>query len=146
VNTVGGTASPGLFFGGRGTGALVYNANDGSAIFGDAFINNNNQVSFTRAASTNAADDGVYVYNHANGMTTRVPSPLGATSFTNPQVNDLGIIGIRTKFNTPQALMSYNPATNSFTNYVTETSGDPNSPIPSSTRRRSITTTGSPRR
>jgi hypothetical protein len=129
VNTVGGTVSPGLFFGGRGGGGLVYNANDASAIFGDAFINNNNQVSFTRAASTNAADDGVYVYNHASGMTARATGgPLGATSYTNPQINDLGIIGMRVKFNTPQALMSYNPATNAFTNYVTETSGDPNSP------------------
>ena len=53
--------------------------------------------------------------------------PLGATSYTNPQINDNGIIGVRVKFATPQALFSYNVSSNSFINYVTETSGDPNS-------------------
>jgi hypothetical protein len=129
VSTVGGTVSPGLFFGGHGAGGIVYNANDNSAIFGDAFLNNNNQVSFTRAASTNASDDGVYVYNQSTGMTARATNgPLGATSYTNPQINDLGVIGMRVKFNTPQALFSYNTTNNVFTNYVTETGGDPNSP------------------
>jgi hypothetical protein len=129
VNTVGATVSPGLFFGGRGTGSLVHNANDSAALFGDAFINNNNQVTFTRFSSTNAADDGVWLYNNATGTTARATNgPLGATSYTNPQINDLGIIGMRVRFNTPQALMSYNPTTNAFTNYATETSGDPNSP------------------
>ena len=61
-------------------------------------------------------------------MTPRVTNgPLGATSYTNPRINDNGIIGMRVKFNTPQALFSYNVSTNIFTNYVTETSGDPNS-------------------
>ena len=129
VSTVGGTVSPGLFFGGHGAGGIVYNANDNSAIFGDAFLNNNNQVSFTRAASTTASDDGVYVYNQSTGMTARATNgPLGATSYTNPQINDLGVIGMRVKFNTPQALFSYNTTNNVFTNYVTETGGDPNSP------------------
>jgi hypothetical protein len=128
VSTVGQTTSPGLWFGGRGTGSLVYNANDNGALMSDPFLNNNNQVSFPRFASTNAADDGIYVYNHATMATTRVTNgPLGATSYTNPQINDNGIIGMRVKFSTPQALMTYNIATNAFTNYVTENSGDPNS-------------------
>jgi hypothetical protein len=129
VNTVGTTTSPGIWFGGRGTGALVYNANDNAALISDPFINNNNQVSFPRFASTSASDDGLYVYNRATMATTRVTNgPLGATSYTNPHINDNGIIGMRVKFTTPQALMTYNIAANAFTNYVTENSGDPNSP------------------
>jgi hypothetical protein len=129
VNTVGTTTSPGIWFGGRGTGGLAYNANDNAALMSDPFINNNNQVSFPRFASSSATDDGLYVYNHATLATARVTNgPLGATSYTNPHINDNGIIGMRVKFNTPQALMTYNIAANAFTNYVTETSGDPNSP------------------
>jgi hypothetical protein len=128
VNTVGLTVSPGLWFGGQGTGALAYNANDNNALLSDPYINVHNQVSFPRFASTNAADDGLYVYNDSTGMTTRVTNgPLGATSYTNPQINDNAIIGMRAKFSSPQALLSYNIAANSFINYVTETAGDPNS-------------------
>ena len=128
VTTVGLTTSPGLWFGGHGTGALVYNANDNDALMSDPFINNNNQVSFPRFASASANDDGLYVYNHSTMATTRVTNgPLGATSYANPQINDSGIVGMRVKFNLPQALFTYNIAANSFTNYVTETSGDPQS-------------------
>jgi hypothetical protein len=128
VNTVGLTVSPGLWFGGHGSGALVYNANDNNALVSDPFVNQSNQVSFPRFASSSAADDGLYLYNNASGLTSRVTSgPLGATSFANPEINDNGLIGMRVKFNTPQALMTYNVATNAFINYVTETSGDPNS-------------------
>ena len=71
----------------------------------------------------------MYLYDNASGQTTHVTSgPLGATSYTNPEINDNGLIGMRVKFNTPQALGTYNVATNFFINYVTETSGDPNSP------------------
>ncbi|HMJ06691.1 MAG TPA: hypothetical protein VK474_10585 [Chthoniobacterales bacterium] len=129
VNTVGLTTSPGLWFGGQGVGALVYNANDNEAFMSDPFVNAANQVSFPRFGSTNLSDDGLYVYLHASGVTTRVTNgPLGATSYANPQINDLGLIGMRIKFSTPQALFSYNIATNAFINYVTETSGDPGSP------------------
>ncbi len=128
VNTVGLTTSPGTWFGGQGAGMLVYNANDNEAFLSDPFINSNNQVSFPRFGSTSFSDDGLYVYDNATGVTTRVTNgPLGATFYTNPQINDLGIIGARVSFNTPKALYSYNIATNTFTNYVTETSGDPNS-------------------
>ncbi len=128
VSTVGLTTSPGVWFGGQGTGALVYNANDNDAILSDTYVNVHNQVSFPRFVSTSPADDGLYVYDNTTGMTTRVTNgPLGATSYTNPQINDNGIIGLRIKFNTPQALFSYNVAANSFINYVTETSGDPGS-------------------
>ncbi|MEP6822399.1 MAG: dockerin type I domain-containing protein [Chthoniobacterales bacterium] len=128
VNTVGLTTSPGIWYGGQGTGALVYNANDNEAFLSDPFINSNNQVSFPRFSSTNFSDDGLYVYDNATGVTTRVTNgPLGATFYTNPQINDQGIIGARVSFNTPKALYSYNIATNAFTNYVTENSGDPNS-------------------
>lgn len=128
VNTVGLTVSPGLWFGGQGAGGLVYNANDNDALLSDPWINVHNQVSFPRFASTSATDDGLYVYDHSTGMTTRVTNgPLGATSYTNPQINDNGIIGLRAKFNSPQALLTYNIASNVFTNYVTETGGDPNS-------------------
>ena len=128
VNTIGVTTSPGLWFGGHGTGALVYNANDNDALLSDALLNNNNQASFPRFASSSAADDGLYLYSHTTGLTTRVTNgPLGATSYTNPQINDNGIIGMRVKFNTPQALFTYNVSSSIFTNYVTETSGDPNS-------------------
>ncbi len=128
VSTVGLTTSPGVWFGGQGTGALVYNANDNDAILSDTYVNVHNQVSFPRFVSTSPADDGLYVYDNTTGMTTRVTNgPLGATSYTNPQINDNGIIGLRIKFSTPQALFSYNVAANSFINYVTETSGDPGS-------------------
>lgn len=128
VTTVGQTTSPGLWFGGFGTGALVYNANDDNALLSDPFINNNNQVSFPRFVSTSASDDGLYVYNHGTMATTRVTNgPLGATSYSNPKINDQGIIGVRVKFNSPQALFTFDTATNVFTNYVTENSGDPNS-------------------
>ena len=110
-------------------GKTVHNANDSAAILSDAFLNNSDVASFPRAASTNPADDGLYVYDrNASGTTTHLTSgPLGATRYTNPQINDNGLIGMRVKFNTPQALMSYNIASNSFVNYVTETSGDPQS-------------------
>jgi hypothetical protein len=128
VNTIGLTTSPGLWFGGQGTGGLVYNANDNAALLSDPYINIHNQISFPRFASTSAVDDGLYVYDNSTGMTARVTNgPLGATSYTNPQINDNAIIGMRAKFNSPQALLSYNIATNMFTNYVTETGGDPNS-------------------
>jgi len=128
VNTIGLTTSPGLWFGGHGSGAAVYDANDNNALVSDPFVNQSNQVSFPRFVSTSAADDGLYLYDNASGQTTHVTSgPLGATSYTNPEINDNGLIGMRVKFNTPQALGTYNVATNSFTNYVTETSGDPNS-------------------
>ncbi len=128
VNTVGATTSPGLWFGGHGIGSLVYNSNDNNAILSDPFLNQSNQASFPRAASTSGADDGLYVYDNTSNATTHVTSgPLGATSYTNPRINDNGIIGMRVKFSTPQALVTYNIGSNSFTNYVTETSGDPNS-------------------
>ncbi len=128
VNTVGLTTSPGLWFGGHGAGSLVHNTSDTNAILSDPFLNNQNKVSFPRAASTSTADDGLYVYDNASGMTTHVTSgPLGATSYTNPKINDNGLVGMRVKFNTPQALETYNIAANSFVNYVTETAGDPNS-------------------
>ena len=113
VNTIGLTTSPGLWFGGHGSGAAVYNANDNDALLSDPFVNQSNQVSFPRFASTSAADDGLYLYDNASGQTTRVTSgPLGATSYTNPEINDNGLIGMRVKFNTPQALGTYNVATN----------------------------------
>jgi hypothetical protein len=128
VNTIGLTTSPGLWLGGHGSGGVVYNANDNNALLSDPFVNQSNQVSFPRFASSSAADDGLYLYDNASGITTRVTSgPLGATSYTNPEINDNGLIGVRVKFNTPQALMTYNVATNAFINYVTETSGDPGS-------------------
>ena len=100
VNTVGLTTSPGLWFGGQGGGGLVYNANDNDALLSDPYINVHNQISFPRFASTSTADDGLYVYDNATGMTTRVTNgPLGATSYTNPQINDNAIIGMRAKFN-----------------------------------------------
>ena len=113
----------------HGGGQLAHNANDSAAILSDAFLNNSDVASFPRAASTNPADDGLYVYDrNASGTTTHVTSgPLGATSYTNPQINDNALIGMRVKFNTPQALMSYNIASNSFVNYVTKTAGDPQS-------------------
>ena len=113
---------------GRERAALAYNANDNDALLSDAYINVHNQVSFPRFASTSAADDGLYVYDNSTGMTARVTNgPLGATSYTNPQINDNSIIGMRAKFSSPQALLSYNIATNMFVNYVTETAGDPGS-------------------
>jgi hypothetical protein len=128
VSTVALTTSPGIWFGGQGTGTLVYNANDNEALLSDPFLNTNNQVSFPRFVSTSTSDDGLYVYDHASSTTTRVTNgPLGATSYTNPQINDSGIVGMRAKFSSPQALLSYNIATSAFINYVTETSGDPNS-------------------
>src|SRR3954471_7909789 len=109
ANTVGFTTSPGLWFGGHGSGALVYNANDNDALLSDPFLNNSNQASFPRFASTSISDDGLYVYSNATGLTPRVTNgPLGATSYTNPRINDIGIIGMRAKFSTPQALVSYN--------------------------------------
>lgn len=129
VNTVGLTTSPGLWFGGQGTGGLVYNANDDEAFLSDPWINEQNKVSFPRFGSSAFEDDGLYVYDHATGMTTRVTNgPLGATFYTNPQINDLGKIGVRVSFNTPKALYSYDIATNTFDDYVIETSGDPGSP------------------
>jgi hypothetical protein len=128
VNTIALTTSPGLWFGGHGIGGAVYNANDDEALLSDPFVNQSNQVSFPRFVSSSAADDGLYLYDHTTGQTTRVTNgPLGATSYTNPKINDNGLIGMRVKFNSPQALGTYNIATSSFTNYVTETSGDPNS-------------------
>ena len=128
VNTMGLTISPGLWFGGHGTGGAVYNANDNEALLSDPFVNQSNQVSFPRFVSSAAADDGIYLYDNATGQTTRVTNgPLGATSYTNPKINDNGLIGMRVKFNTPQALGTYNVANSVFTNYVTETAGDPNS-------------------
>ena len=128
VNTVGLTTSPGLWFGGHGTGMLVYNANDSAALLSDPLLNNNNQASFPRFASTSPSDDGLYVYSNSTGNTPRVTNgPLGATSYSNPQINDSGIIGMRVKFNIPQALFTYNTSSSIFTNYVTETSGDPTS-------------------
>jgi hypothetical protein len=128
VNTIALTVSPGLWFGGHGTGGAVYNANDEEALLSDPFVNQSNQVSFPRFVSSSAADDGLYLYDHASGQTTRVTNgPLGATSYTNPKINDNGLIGMRVKFSTPQALGTYNVATSAFINYVTETSGDPNS-------------------
>src|ERR1043166_6662210 len=109
VNTVGATTSPGLWFGGHGAGSLVYNTNDNAAILSDAFLNNGNKVSFPRSASTNSGDDGLYLFDNASGMTTHVTSgPLGATSYTNPKINDNGIIGMGATFSTPRALVSYN--------------------------------------
>ncbi|MBA2432384.1 MAG: hypothetical protein H0V56_09750 [Chthoniobacterales bacterium] len=129
VNTVGQTVSPGVFFGGHGVGGLVHDAGDNEAITGDAFLNNNNQITWTRSLSTNNADNGVWRYNRATATAALLTNgPLGATSYTNPRLNDLGMLGTRVRFNTPQALMSYNPATNAWINYVTENSGDPNSP------------------
>jgi hypothetical protein len=96
----------------------------------DTFVNRSNQASFPCAASTSAADDGLYLYDNVSGLSAHVMSgPLGATSYTNPEINDNGLIGMRVKFNTPQAqaLGTYSLAINSFTNYVTETSGDPRS-------------------
>jgi hypothetical protein len=128
VNTIALTTSPGLWFGGHGTGAAVYNANDDEALLSDPFVNQSNQVSFPRFVSSSAADDGLYLYDNASGQTIRVTNgPLGATSYSNPKINDNGLIGMRVKFNSPQALGTYNIAASSFTNYVTETSGDPNS-------------------
>jgi hypothetical protein len=128
ANTIGLTTSPGLWFGGHGSGGVVYNANDNDALLSDPFVNQSNQVSFPRFASSSVADDGLYLYDNASGLTTRVTSgPLGATSYTNPEINDNGLIGMRVKFNTPQALGTYNVATTAFINYVTETSADPSS-------------------
>ena len=102
VSTVGLTTSPGVWFGGQGTGALVYNANDNDAILSDTYVNCSNQVSFPRFVSTSPADDGLYVYDNTTGMTTRVTNgPLGATSYTNPQINDNGIIGLRIEIQHP---------------------------------------------
>src|ERR1043166_216017 len=56
VNTIGLTISPGLWFGGHGTGAVVYDANDNAAILSDLFLNQSDQASFPRAARGSAAD------------------------------------------------------------------------------------------
>jgi hypothetical protein len=129
VNTVGLTTSPGLWFGDHGQGFLAHETNDNEAILGDPFLNNNNKASFTRAASTSGADDGIYVYEFPAGTTTHVTSgPLGATSYTNPRISDFDVIGMRVKFGGPQALETFDILSDSFFNYVTETAGDPNSP------------------
>ena len=128
VNTIALTTSPGLWFGGHGVGGIVYNANDNDAILSDPFVNQNDQVSFPRLASSSATDDGLYLYENISGVTTHfVSGLLGITSFGNPKINDHGVVGMRAKFNTPQALGAYNIVTHVFTNYVTETTGDPTS-------------------
>ncbi len=128
VNTIAFTTSPGIWFGGHGNGETVYNPNDNEALLSDPFLNQSNQVSFPRFASTSASDDGLYLYDNASGQTTHfVAGLLGITSFGNPKINDNGLIGMRVRFNTPQALGTYHTSTHAFTNYVTETAGDPTS-------------------
>src|SRR5439155_7555013 len=126
VNTIGATTNPGLWFGGHGAGGVVYNSGNSSAVVSDPFLNQNNIASFPITAT--GTIDGLYTYTNSTGTTVRVTNgPLGVTSYTNPQINDSSIIGMRAKFTTPQALMSYNVSTNVFTNYVTETAGDASS-------------------
>ena len=76
VNTVALTTSPGLWFGGHGIGEIVYNAKDNEAILSDPFLNQSNQVSFPRLASTNASDDGLYFYDDFSSLTTHFVVPL----------------------------------------------------------------------
>jgi hypothetical protein len=128
VNTIGAGTTQGLWFGGHGTGSAVYNSGNSNAILSDPYLNNNNIASFP-ISNVGPALDGVYLYTNSTGTTSRVTTgPLGATGWGNPQVNDNGIIGIRSKFSSPQTYTSYDPASNTFATHASETAADSSSP------------------
>jgi hypothetical protein len=84
-----------LWFGANGTGGVVHQGPDGS-FFSAVTVNNSGDVVFEQRLTS---QDGLYRYRNSTGLTAFLTNrPLGATSWSTPQINNSGIIGYRAAF------------------------------------------------
>ena len=103
VNTVG------LWFGGSGTGSVVW-TDGGGAIISDCSLNNAGLVVFPLVL---ASPDGLYFYDDSNGssglLTTK---PIGTSAWTGAEVNVSGQTAYRASFSGQHGWVSYDGETN----------------------------------
>ncbi|MCA9728244.1 MAG: T9SS type A sorting domain-containing protein [Candidatus Eisenbacteria bacterium] len=118
---VGGSGRAGLWYGGDGTGSVVYQA-PVDRLLGDASINGAGQVVFEQ--SLDFQSEGVYRYDPSGGATVPavpVGGPFGIEGFADPQINDAGEIGFRADRGSFQAYLRDVGGTQ--TQYATEGGG-----------------------
>jgi hypothetical protein len=92
---VGTTGNAGLWYGGSGTGSVVYDAPAGP-LLSDPSINSAGRAAFQQADI--GLSDGVLVYDPGTGLTQQAVPPggiYGIDSFSNPTLNDSEVIGFR---------------------------------------------------
>ncbi len=102
--TVPGTDAQGVWFGGSGSGALVYTGPAGSFLSG-VTVNDAGLVVFEL---TYTSPNGLYAHDTATGSSGIVTNlPFGATGWGSPRVNDAGEIGYRASFSGAYAWVSW---------------------------------------
>jgi len=99
VGVLPGSTQKGVWFGGGGSGGLVYTSPADAFIF-SASVNDSARVIFEQ---TDIAP-GLYFYDHPTMMSGPVTNrPIGALGWSSAQVNDSGHIGFRARFATGNA-------------------------------------------
>jgi hypothetical protein len=90
----GASSNPGLWFGGDGTGGIVYNGPVDALIGSSLSMTSDGRVAFTLSDTGGA--DGIYRYDHANGIAARVgTSPVFPNSYGTVMMNSLGDLGFQ---------------------------------------------------
>ena len=91
------SSNPGLWFGGNGVGAIVYNGPVDALIGSSVAMSNDGRVVFSLLETGGA--DGVYRYDHASGSGARVgTSPVFPNSYGTLMTNGAGEIGFQGNF------------------------------------------------
>jgi hypothetical protein len=121
---ISGTSSQGLWFGGGGSGEIVYQSEADAFIF-DTGINDAGLVVLDLAFSS---QDGLWIYDPGTGMTSFATNlPLGADGWGSPGINAAGELGYRAGFSGGHAYASWTGA-GSPAIHATEASIDVGSP------------------
>ncbi len=104
LTTYPGSSAQAIWFGGHGTGGVVFFSQP-DALFGSVSLNLAGRAVFEQFLGT---QNGIYYYDSAaasGGFLTALP--LGATTWSSPQINAAGQVGYRVGFSGPQAWVSY---------------------------------------
>ena len=98
----------GLWYGGNGTGQVVFNYSNTDHFMSDPHVNGPGLAVFERTES--GSDNGLWVYDPGTGITQRVTSdPFGTAGWSSPRMDDLGRIGFRSSFSGQSAFHSVAP-------------------------------------
>jgi hypothetical protein len=100
-----GDGHPGVWFGGNGEGALVFEGPSGAFISSASPLDHEGSIVFTLTKTGNA--DGIYLYDPVAGEAARVnTSPVLADYYGSPDLNADGAIGYQANFAGGRALAS----------------------------------------
>ncbi len=95
LDVIGSSGKQGIWYGGNGTGSIVYQSPVDASV-SDPTLNNAGYAVFPQTLSS---QNGLYYYNSQTQMSgLRSTLPFGTTAWGSPMVNNVGQIGFRSTF------------------------------------------------